>query len=235
MLRTCMLVALASCASQPREVSKLRYTSDTASPCTAGCEAPVITDETERFKPPDEAWDGHQDTVAGVVASRPPEPTCGNVAITLAAFELGNYSDDEARAPVVARHELACARAQLSRDARACLITVTASWQVAYCAPRLVPTARADIAGPGDCAQARSQIRDRLGAYGQTEGAWTGKLDALEASCMQDHWPSEFVRCASMQFSPYAGTELSACQQSAPGWLTDRIQARLAAVPATGH
>lgn len=211
-LRALTLVVLAACAG--REVSKLRYTS-TDCPDPNGCGAPVGERE---YHPPDEAHDPVADA-----AATSERPSCKTVAIAMAALELGNYASeetDEERAAIIANQQKACEGAKLDERELACMSTVTHAKHVGYCTRKMgAPTPRVPMLSRAECTELIAELRPSLSSYGQGDHAVI-----YQASCVDDGWSTDLATC----FRNGRGYNLTGqCRHEAPGWLFDRIQARI--------
>lgn len=207
-----LVILLGACAGS-REVSKLRYTS-TDCPDPEGCEAPLGTEA--EYQPPDES----HDPVADAAAVAEP-PSCTSVAVAMVALELGNYaSDDEDRAPLLAKHLAACKAAKLDPREIACMSTVTDVKHVGYCTRKMgAPTQRVPLMSDADCKTRGEQLKAMWQSYGNAQQA-----PAFEASCIHDGWSAELGTCFVERghYDP-----LGQCRDAAPGWIFDQIQARI--------
>jgi len=106
--------------------------------------APV--EPTPRFVPPDDqrvVSDPSVETVETVetILEQPPA-TCEQVAAMQAAFELGNYADDEEQRPQIERYTTACRRQDLQPDELRCLVGAVDLPGMAYCVPHMFPGVR---------------------------------------------------------------------------------------------
>ncbi|MFN0253662.1 MAG: hypothetical protein ACKV2T_42735 [Kofleriaceae bacterium] len=205
------IASLAACAGS-REVSKIRYTS-TECPDPKGCEAPL---GEQAYQLPDDDRDPVADAAAMSEA-----PSCKTVAVALAAIELGNYSSEETddeRATIIATHQRTCEVAKLDARELACLSTVTDAKHVGYCTRKMgAPTLRVPMLSATACRDAIDEIRPNL----QTAGRVHAPM--YEASCIEDGWSVDLASCMRQQgwYQP------SECRTQAPGWVIDRLQARI--------
>ncbi len=206
------LVAMLGACAGGREVSKIRYTS-TDCPDPSGCGAALGTPE---YQLPDEAHDP-----VAVAATESEPPSCATVAVALTALELGNYAADDAeRTDALAKHERACQAAKLDARELACTSTVTNVAQIGYCTRKLgAPAVKVPMLSADDCKATMAALGPRLQGYNQ--GA---NIPHFAASCTEDGWSEQLADCLVERgyYDPVA-----ACRGEAPGWVFDRLQARI--------
>jgi hypothetical protein len=198
-------------------------------PKDTGCEAPI--QETARFEPPDDLHvqpPQSPETVEGIVAGHKAKATCASVANLMASLQLGNYADEDERAPVAGKYEQACVRRHTTLDELACLDDASSWRDLAYCTPQLAPNVPLQLVAARDCAAIATQIHDRFGAKITDDAALEIKL--VLTSCEQDHWPAELGNCARTNvWVSRPGTQpLANCMYLAPRPLQTRITERFA-------
>jgi hypothetical protein len=164
---------------------------------------------------------------------KPPPANCQAVAETLASFDLGNYAPLEERGPVVARHEVACKHAHVSKDEGACIDQARDKWTAAQCAPRLFPELAS--ATTSDCVAVRTKIRASYGAQGvafendpKMSKWFATTLQIVQQSCEQDRWPDAVKRCI-LASGANGQSSLTSCNHAMPPPLQQKLQDRMVA------
>ena len=225
--RVWFVICLAACGSAPRQPAKpLPHAPDAPCPDDTGCELAI--EEAPRFEAPDGERKQPEptDTVPQVVAAKPPEATCAAVGSSLASVELGNYAEEDQRAPVIAKHEARCVKLKLSTDERKCVFEARDKVTIAYCVPRFVPDLPIQIVDATECPKIMDGIRGRMATLNAPKQAlWDRKLTALDRSCRQDRWTFTFSECARTNAMAAQPTD---CLDLAPMPLQKLLQDRLA-------
>ena len=133
------------------------------------------------------------------VCVRPPPADCQLVADEIASFDLGNYAEPEARAPVVAKLKAQCETLYITKEEGTCLDKARDRWSASQCAGRLFP----ELSKPGaECAQVGEKTRSAVYAPyrgnpidPQSKKYLDTMVDAVRASCTEDKWPAAITRC----------------------------------------
>jgi hypothetical protein len=220
MTRSALLVlALAACGGSSRHVAKHAAPGDGICREAGGCETP-IEDQT-RYEPPDAE---HPLTTGGIT-----DPSCSDVATSLAALDLGNYADDDQLRPLVAKYKASCVRAKLDKSERECVFEATDRPTVTWCAPRMMPGAAVAVVAARDCPDAIKQLREQAAQYQpQAQPILEKQIAAVQTSCEQDRWTLAFRDC--VRAVPYPGYLTTYCGGAAPAPLRRKINDRLAQV-----
>lgn len=122
---------------------------------------------------------------------------CDKVAEILANFELGPAGKPEARPPIIAKHKQACLDHNLTAVEATCMATVSSTWELIDCAPRMFPQ-RSTAA---DCKPVAVRMRQGVRAEMPKEigTAHHAMLDAMmaamETACLEDNWPDDYRKC----------------------------------------
>jgi hypothetical protein len=221
--RTCLLWILVGCAGARPPAAHLFASGGGECADPAGCEVPI--EEGPRFERPDAEHGPPEEPGLGpagdVVA------TCRDVGESLAALEVGNYADDAARSPVVARYTTRCTESRLDREARQCAFAAEDQLTVEYCAPSLMSLYHVPLVAPRNCIDITNQIRAKHALPDQDEVS-RRLLATLLTSCEQDRWTLAFGMCARNVAT--AAYVMGSCQQIAPTPLRKKLEDRLAAL-----
>ena len=210
-----------------REVSKIKYTSTTCEDCGI---APK-QDPSNQFQPPDSEHDvAPPPEDLGPAPATKPEPTCNLVAQALVSIELGNYADEEERAPKVAAEERRCAQMKMSREDRQCLVEAYDKPSAAYCVPSLFPNEAQPVAvNVARCNQIAKTMMSRVqAALPQLQGMDQRTIErqlltAIDA-CRGDRWNEQMAQCAEY----YVPLNSATCAYVQPHGMWTRLEARLA-------
>ena len=224
-----IVIVFAACARSGPPPARLFADGAGGCPDAGGCDVPVETEP--RFAPPDEDYPPPgTDPELGPAETR--EASCTDVGISAASIEVGNYADEETRAPTARKFRARCLKARLGAVERQCVFEAADAATIAWCAPRFWPQLAVAFVEPATCAGLTQPIRDRMNALpdGQPgQEAWARQLAAVQRSCEEDRWTVAFGQCASsMQTASYV---VPYCQHVAPAPLVTRLQDRLAKLP----
>jgi hypothetical protein len=228
--RAWLVLALAACGGNSPPPAKLFANGGGECPDVRGCDAPI--EPAARFEPPDTAHPPPAEpSVPQIVAAKVPEASCADVGRSIAALELGNYADEDERAPVNARHEARCVQAKLDRAERQCVFEAADQATMAYCAPRLFPAIPIQLVEPGECWAIMQKISDRmktLPVVRSDQSIKDRRFLAIQQSCQQDRWTLRFGEC--VRTDPELSRLTLSCSQFAPEPLRKKLADRLAAV-----
>jgi len=178
----CLALALAACTHGGN--------SDTDRPSTLGQERADCR--------PDHTCDPNLLCLSNVCV-KPPPANCQLVADELASFDLGNYAEPEARAPVVTKYKQQCETLYITKEEGTCLDKAKDKWAASQCAGRLFP----ELSKPGsECLQVGEKTRSAV--YGQYRGQpidpqtkkyFDVMVDAVKKSCSDDKWSPQVTKC----------------------------------------
>lgn len=217
------VLLLAACHHKKRPA----YAADGSCPDPDGCEpARVYPNE---YRPPDEdhAATGGDPWGPGP-AGELPQASCDDVAHALASIELGNWADEEALAPAIAKHRAACTKARLDEDERQCIFEATDKDAIAWCAPRMVPGAQIATVAAKDCESILTTLRAQATLYQPSQPIVEKQVGAIAESCTKDRWTIPFGDC--VRNLPYPTYVSAYCAGAAPLALRKKIESRLAQV-----
>jgi hypothetical protein len=220
-----LLIIATGCAASPPAA---RLFAPGTGECTApkGCEVPL--EGEPKFASPDDSREipnndpnlGPEEKVAA---------GCNEVALSVAAIEVGNYADDETLRPAVTRYRARCQKTRLTADERQCVFDAADATGIAWCAPRFWPQQTVEIVAATECPAIASQITERMNALGRPhQDLGDRQVAALQRSCQEDRWPTTLATCArnlqyAIYFAPY-------CAHLAPQTLRLKIEDRMAKV-----
>jgi len=137
MLRwTSIVILFAACARSGPPPARLFADGTGNCPDAAGCEVPV--EAQTKYAPPDEAHPP-PDTEPDLGPAEQRVATCTDVGISAASFEVGNYADEETRAPIARKYRARCVKARLGAAERQCVFEAADAATIAWCAPRFWP------------------------------------------------------------------------------------------------
>jgi hypothetical protein len=216
------LVLLTACHHKKRTV----YAADGSCSDPAGCVPPP--DYPNEYRAPD---DEHPGTGVDPWGPGPTgetrQATCDDVGHALASIELGNWADENALAPLIAKHRAACVTAKLDQDERQCVFEATDTTGITYCAPRMTPGARVEVVAAKDCAPLMTMMRTQSRMY-SSHPLIEKQLAAIEESCAQDRWTIPFGDCVrNLPLPSYVGMY---CAGAGPAPLRKKVETRLAQV-----
>ncbi len=163
---------------------------------------------------------------------RPPPADCAPIAEQLASFELGNYAEPEARAPVVAKYKTQCETSMVSKEEGTCMAQAHDKWAAAQCVPRMFPDL-ASTSDTGQCdaiSQKISAALDKQTNYGnnpQMKGWLDTTIRVVKESCLQDHWPDALKHCVLATNMPQNPMAFQGCEKDMPPELTQKVQQRM--------
>lgn len=222
---TSLVIVLTACGSSHREVAKFSAPGDGECHEAGGCEAPVPGEP--QFKLPDSDRPApSQEAQLGPVEVR--DATCEDVAVNLAALDLGNYAEETKLAPVIAKYRGQCAKLKLTKDERQCVFDSTDRASVTWCAPRMLPGAQIALVAPRECSEIAKQLQLRAQQAQGGANTWPKQVAAVQASCEQDRWTVPFRDCVSSV--PYPTYVDAYCGNAAPVPLRKKLQDRLAQI-----
>lgn len=208
---------------------KTVYAADGSCADPSGCVAVNPADYPNEYKSPDEDHPGSSGDPWGPgPAGEMKQASCDDVAHALASMDLGNWADEDALAPAIAKHKAACVKAKLDQDERQCVFEAIDKTGIAYCAPRMVPGAQVETVAAKDCGPAMDMMRQQAKAYGDQQPLLERQIAAIQTSCEKDRWTPPFRDC--VHDVPYPGYVSAYCAGAAPAPLRKKINDRLAAV-----
>lgn len=159
---------------------------------------------------------------------RPPPADCAAVGERLASFDLGNYAEPDARAPVVAKYKAACEKAYVTKEQGDCIEKADSSWAAKDCASAMFP--ELESTNTGLCDQVMVKIKALIDKQiaGNSDPS-TAKLigamtDVMRQSCEQDGWPDALKQCLAAA-NDDAG--MTACNAQMPPSVQQKISERM--------
>ncbi len=223
----CVMVAALLLVAACHHKKKTVYAYDGSCPDPAGCVPPP--DYPNEYKVPDEDHPGSgADPWGPGPAGEAKQATCDDVGHALASMELGNWADEEALAPAVAKHRSACMKTKLDQAERQCVFEATDKTGIAYCAPRMVPGSEVAVVAAKDCEPITTNMRQQTKAYYASQPIVEKLMVAVEESCAKDRWTIPFGEC--VRSVPYPGYINTYCAGAAPAPLRKKVADRLAQV-----
>lgn len=160
---------------------------------------------------------------------RAPAGDCQAVAETFTSFDLGNYAEPEARAPVVANYKATCEQVAITAQEADCIDKARDRWAASNCARRMVP----QLGGTADCPKVRAKVEASYGAQAATfrsdptMSKWFDlTMQVVQQACQQDFWPESLKTCI-LAVESTGGDALQRCNQNMPPELQKKMQARM--------
>jgi hypothetical protein len=165
---------------------------------------------------------------AGCQKDRGPPADCGAVGAKLASYRVGNYAKPEERERVVGELADQCVKEGLTQAEGACIVEANGRMELVKCPNPMLPELKGDKGGCKTAANAFASMFLEMAGSGSTpekrEQARGKVFDALHASCVEDRWPPEAVKCIGLATGM---ADLEPCANMFPKELQDAVEKRL--------